>query len=228
MEKEIFVLRTEKKYEITREQKIILMNKLEKILKMDKGYREGYLVRSLYFDGIQDDDYFEKLDGLEKRKKIRIRTYDPNLENVKLEIKKKEGDVQQKKTVWISKNLAKEIILGEFSGLLEIGSVVAEEIYNIMETEVYRPKCIIEYNRSAFIEETNNTRVTFDSDIRVSHDFDKFFENEIITIPVKDEPVLEVKYNDFLLSNVKHIVDEADVQQTSVSKYVLSREVLWI
>ena len=228
MEQEIFVIRTEKKYEITRIQKVTLMNQLCHFMKMDRNRTEGYQVRSLYFDSIYDGDYFDKIEGMEMRKKIRIRIYSGDSENVKLELKKKVGDSQQKKTVLIKRELAKELISGRFQGLLEINSTIAEEIYNIMETGVYRPKCIIEYKRIAFWEEVNNIRVTFDSNIKVNHDYDNFFDKELMWIPVKNEPVMEVKYNNFLLSDIKHIIDRTDAQQISVSKYVLARQVLWI
>ena len=37
----------------------------------------GYRVRSLYFDTVYDSDYFEKLNGIENRRKIRLRIYSP-------------------------------------------------------------------------------------------------------------------------------------------------------
>lgn len=227
-ERELSVIRTEKKYEITRMQKNTLVNQLGYFLEEDRNGREGYLVRSLYFDGIYDEDYFGKIDGLELRKKLRLRIYSANSEKVKLELKKKEGEAQLKKSLWITKSLAEELIKGRFTGLLELGSQVAEEIYHIMELGVYRPKCIVEYNRVAFWHHVNNIRITFDSDIRVSHDYNDFFAEELTWLPVKDEPVLEVKYNGFLISEVKHMVEKANVSQTSVSKYALSRQVLWV
>ena len=42
-------------------------------------------------------------------------------------------------------------------------------------------------------------------------------------LPLLNEPVLEVKYNGFLLSNIKQILDLADSSETSVSKYAMSR-----
>lgn len=37
----------------------------------------GYRIRSLYFDTLDDNDYRDKLDGMELRRKIRLRNYDP-------------------------------------------------------------------------------------------------------------------------------------------------------
>lgn len=90
MSETLSVFRIEKKYELNELQKSILVNKLSSIMKLDEnGDQNGYLVRSLYFDSIYDDDYFDKVNGLENRKKIRLRIYSPDQKMVKLEIKQK-------------------------------------------------------------------------------------------------------------------------------------------
>ena len=57
---------------------------------------EGYCVRSLYFDTLRDTDYEEKLDGLELRRKIRLRIYAPGDSFAMLEMKQKQGSRQKK------------------------------------------------------------------------------------------------------------------------------------
>lgn len=44
-----------------------------------------YLVRSLYFDDINNSAYYEKLNGVEKREKYRIRIYNFKKDIIKLE-----------------------------------------------------------------------------------------------------------------------------------------------
>lgn len=228
MSETLSVFRTEKKYELNGLQKSILVNKLSSIMKLDEnGDQNGYLVRSLYFDSIYDDDYFDKVNGLENRKKIRLRIYSPDQKMVKLEIKQKNGAAQLKKSIWISKALAEEMINGNYVGLLELESELAIEIYQILERGVYRPKCIIEYNRIAFMEETNDIRITFDSDISVSMACQDFFKHDLSLMPIMNKPVLEVKYNGFLLSNLKQIVNIANASEMSISKYALCRQMLY-
>ena len=56
----------------------ILKQKLKTIMDIDKNsYNEDntYQIRSLYFDDPQNTAYYEKLDGVEYRKKYRIRIY---------------------------------------------------------------------------------------------------------------------------------------------------------
>lgn len=223
----VSVVRTEKKYSITRMQQNVLLHRLPLVLKPDKYCRRGgYLVRSLYFDSVYDNDYFDKVNGLECRKKVRLRIYDPHQETVKLELKQKQGSAQNKRSLIISRELAKELIAGSYSGLLDIDSELAAQFYLIMEQGVYRPKCIVEYKRIAFAEDTNNIRVTFDSEIGVSHMYQDFFKENIALIPVRQEPVLEVKYNGFLLSGVKQMLEFADASELAISKYLMCRDVL--
>lgn len=86
-----------KKYSISLETGRQLTVRLSRVFHRDRyGGRNGYLVRSLYFDSIYDDDYFDKINGLEYRKKIRLRIYDPDQDWAKLEVKEKRGSVQVK------------------------------------------------------------------------------------------------------------------------------------
>lgn len=224
---ELSVVRTEKKYSISPCQRSTLLYRLEPIMQLDQhSGLDGYMVRSLYFDSIYDNDYFDKVSGLEMRKKVRLRIYAPEQQTVKLELKQKQGSAQKKISLSISRDLAEEMIRGQYSGLLELGSDTAMTFYQILETGLYRPKCIIEYNRIAFAEESNDIRITVDSNIGMSPFCERFFDTEVSYIPVRKEPVLEVKYNRFLLSNIKQVLDFADSTELAISKYAMSRQVL--
>ena len=65
------ILRTEKKYPITRETAGQIEARLSYVLSLDHNCRDGkpYLVRSLYFDSFSNEDYVQKESGLECRKK---------------------------------------------------------------------------------------------------------------------------------------------------------------
>ena len=70
------VMRQEKKYAIDIVEGSTLRSKLSRVMIPDKhnGPR-GYTIRSLYFDTPDDSDYTDKIDGLELRRKIRMRIY---------------------------------------------------------------------------------------------------------------------------------------------------------
>lgn len=224
---EVSVVRTEKKYSIPLHHKNTLRHQLEPIMHHDSHNGvAGYCVRSLYFDSIYDNDYFDKINGLEMRKKVRLRIYSPEQKTAKLELKQKQGSAQKKLSLFIPKDLAEEMIQGHYAGLLELNSDLALMFYQILETGLYRPKCIVEYHRIAFVEKTNDTRITIDSEIGMSPFCDCFFDERLSLIPVRKEPVLEVKYNRFLLSHIKQVLDFADTSEVAISKYAMSRQIL--
>ncbi len=87
--------RHEIKYIISYSEFLYLRKKLDDLLEIDRN-QLGYMIRSMYFDSINDDDYYEKLSGEVNRKKIRLRIYDKEGGLVKLEIKQK-YDIHQLK-----------------------------------------------------------------------------------------------------------------------------------
>lgn len=221
------VVRTEKKYSITWKQNNTLIHRLALTMKSDENSgMEGYIVRSLYFDSMYDDDYFDKVDGLEFRKKIRLRIYSPDQDFVKLELKQKQGAAQKKRSLLISKSLAEEMSCGRYVGLLDIDSELSRQFYCLLEEGAYRPKCIVEYHRVAFMEYTNDIRITFDSEISTGYACEDFFKKDLALISVRKEPMLEIKYNGFLLSNIKHVLDFVDAPELAISKYAMSRQIL--
>ena len=94
-----------------------------------------------------------------------------------------------------------------------------------MKNGDYRPKIIIEYNRAAYITRATSTRITFDFNIKESHDYDKFFTNDINYIDCVDpkDIVLEVKFDRFLEPYIGKILKDYTTRYQSVSKYVMGR-----
>lgn len=185
----------------------------------------GYIIRSLYFDTPFDEDAQAKEDGLELRRKIRLRIYDPNQDFAMLELKQKQGALQKKRSLRISRNDALELIQGNYGVLLNYPESFAVECYTIMMTRCYRPKVMIEYHRLAFIAKENRIRITLDTKIQASESCFDLFEPTLALVPVMDHfnGVLEVKYNGFLLSYIKDCLQLANRSEISISKYMLAR-----
>lgn len=218
------VLRTEKKYSITPEAVCGLVDSLSLSLKQDPhNVPGGYMVRSLYFDTPYDDDYADKLDGIEHRRKIRLRVYSPDAPFAKLEIKEKTGPLQRKRSISVSQAQAKEIIAGNYSCLLSIDHELAHELYRTLTLKAYRPVVTVEYLRTAYIVDANDTRVTIDQMLSSSEANFNIFSDKLITSPVSDYPIMEVKYNGFLLDSVKTLVNITGENETANSKYVMAR-----
>ena len=214
--------RHEYKYVIPYGEMLNLRNKLDQVLKLDRG--KAYLVRSIYFDSPDDKDYYDKQGGEMIRKKLRLRIYDINSDIAKLEIKGKYDYHQLKESLVINKEVAKKIINGDYSDLLKIDNELAKKIYVLLQSG-YRPKVIIEYDRAAYIT-TTTTRITFDYNIKRSHDFEKFYTNDInyLELTNPNDVVLEVKFDRFLEPYIGEILEKYTNRYQSVSKYVMGRE----
>lgn len=218
------VVRTEKKYSVTQEEGQIISSRLARVMRRDEnGAEGGYLVRSLYFDSIYDNDYFDKVNGLECRKKIRLRIYAPDQSWVKLELKQKRGAAQVKRSLTISRETARQIIAGRYAALLSLDDKFAGDLYYLMKFGVYRPQCVVEYRREAFVDPTNDIRITIDADLRAGRRYEKFWDGDPGLHPLLRPPTLEVKYNGFLLDYCKGILGTAGLPELSLSKYEAAR-----
>jgi len=220
------VLRQEKKYLIGAVKRQELDHTLRRVLAQDPhNGPDGYRIRSLYFDTLDDDDFRDKDSGVETRRKLRLRTYGPDTDFAMLEMKQKQGDNQLKRSLRLSREDAIALTRGRYEVLLRYSEPFAAECYSLMVTRCYRPRGIVEYRRRAYIAKENRIRITFDDQIRATESsFDLFDPN--LTQSCVFSPgltVLEVKYNGFLLSYIKNLLRLCNESQTSVSKYNLSR-----
>ena len=220
------VLRQEKKYLMTMADIYALSRHLESVMSQDphKG-AQGYSIRSLYFDTLEERDYQSKMDGLELRRKIRLRIYDPAASFAMLEMKQKEGAYQKKRSLRVDREDAGQLARGQYDRLLHYSEPFAAECYALLHSQCYRPKTIVEYRRKAYVAKENKIRVTFDHQIRATETCMDLFAPDLNLYPVLDpfNGVLEVKYNGFLLSYIKALVSGADRSELSVSKYCLAR-----
>lgn len=220
------VLRQERKFLINLKDYHRVSHDLRAVMMEDKHNRgDGYNIRSLYFDSIDDRDYEEKEDGVEVRRKIRLRCYGPDQDFAVLEMKQKQGANQKKRSLRVTRADAITLIGGRYSVLLQYPDSFAGECFGVMNMHCYRPKAVVEYKRRAFIAKENNIRVTFDHHIIATEANMNIFDPHLIQYPVMDQEmvVLEVKYNGFLLSYIKNALRTVDGSELSVGKYALSR-----
>lgn len=188
---------------------------------------DGYMVRSLYFDTVDDLCFVEKLDGVGKRKKIRLRVYSADSKSAYLEIKQKDGVYQEKRSLEVAKDDAIELINCNYDVLLKYKGQFARQCYSILKEVNYRPKCVVEYQRLAYIAKENSIRITFDGNIRSNECNFNIFDRELPLYPVfpREQLILEVKFNGFLLEYIKNFMDNISKSELSVSKYCLARQV---
>lgn len=222
------VLRQERKFLVNLVQVYELGYKLSLVMTEDAhNCGDGYSIRSLYFDTLDDKDFQEKEDGVEVRRKIRLRCYSPDSGFAMLEMKQKQGSNQKKRSLRLKREDAKKLISGDYSVLLRQKEPFAAECYALMQTQCYRPRAVVEYRRRAFVAKENKIRITFDHHIIATEScFDIFSPSLLQSCALNPYlAVLEVKYNGFLLSYIKDILRNCDEFETSVGKYSLSRAI---
>ena len=222
------VLRQAKKFAINIADGAVLGGRLGAIMHADvHNGTQGYVIRSLYFDTPDDQDFYDKVDGLELRRTIRLRTYGPRSDFAILEMKQKEGPYQRKRSLRLRREDAEQLCRGDYRPLMAYKDPFAAECYGLMHSRCYRPKAVVEYRRQAFVARENHIRITLDSRIIATESSFDLFSEHLPMYAVMDpfHMVLEVKYNGFLLSYLKDLLDRVERSELSVSKYCLARSV---
>lgn len=221
------VSRNELKYYISNNEYNALVNRLIHVLKPDDYSvpREGYFIRSLYFDSHHDECLYEKQSGVMFRQKYRMRIYDTKSELVKFEIKNKWNNQIFKETATIDKVSAYKIIEGEYDELLKYKNPVLNKIYAKFTQSYYTPKVIIDYRRDAFMFDFFNLRITFDKDLRSNNtDFDLFSDNlHAIPVILEGKQILEIKYEKVVPEYIRRTLQLDGIERMAISKYCLGR-----
>jgi hypothetical protein len=220
--------RRELKYYISYIDYLNLKSRLSAIFSRDRnGSPEGYYqVRSLYFDNKSNKNYYQKMAGIEKRNKYRVRIYNLSLNPVKLEIKSKINNVISKESALIVPQDVKKITSGDYSCLLEYKNHTANKIYGEFNKDYYRPVVIIDYIREAYYFELNNIRITFDRDIKKDEvNLNDLFENNTNMSDVLNNSkiIMEVKFNNTIPVWIKNLLQLERFERCAISKYTLSR-----
>lgn len=220
--------RYEIKYLISEQACNILHYRLNKIMSNDVHTDENgnYCIRSLYFDDDKDAGYYENINGVDPRKKYRLRFYVGNSNLVKLEMKEKIHSMTKKTACSISEE--------QVAGLLENGIFgydlnmppLLKRFYYDVRCQGLKPKIIVEYDRTPYIYNVGNVRVTIDKDIRASSNLNMFRKTGISFRPVMPigMHILEVKYDYFLPDFVRECVFMDGVIHTDYSKYCMCRK----
>lgn len=219
--------RNELKFIVSTNDLEILYNRLKNVLTLDQNIKEEkkYNIRSIYFDDWDNTYFYENESGINKRLKIRIRIYDKSDKIIKLEIKHKYNGMTKKESCTIDKPLFKKILESKLTIQDCKNNRILNKVYIEQKTNLLKPKIIVEYDRTAFINEVGNVRITFDKNIRASKYINRFFLNNIYAKPINltDMHVLEVKYDEVLPGYIVDLLELNTLNKTAFSKYYLSR-----
>ena len=183
-----------------------------------------YQIRSLYFDNLNDKSLREKIDGVNKREKFRIRYYNGDTSFIHLEKKSRINGLGTKYSAPLTASEAQKIVDGDLGWMMDSEHELVKELYCKMQYQGMRPKTIVDYTREPYIYAPGNVRVTFDYNIRTGLKCTDFLNPDCITVPAGDAPILlEVKWDAFLPQIIKDAVQVRDRRAQAFSKYAQCR-----
>jgi len=217
--------RHEYKYSINRADYLSIRTQLRPIMQQDPHISaEGtYFIKSLYFDDPYDTALREKIDGVNRREKFRIRMYNDNDSFILLERKSKINGLCLKCSTPLTKPECESIISGEYSFLSETGDPLKQELYTKTKHDLLRPKVLVAYTREPYIYTPGNVRITFDSQLRTGlHSTEFFNPAKLFPAGAADKIIMEVKYDEFLPELIACIIG-AHRRTGAFSKYAECR-----
>lgn len=217
--------RHELKHEISAFDAALIRQRMKVVARPDPYARDGrYAIRSLYFDNLQDKALREKVNGLDKREKFRIRYYNGDLSFIRLEKKRKKSGLTSKESTSLTRGEAQAIAEGDYSFMRESSSELTAELYRKMRWEGLMPKTIVDYIREPFVYAPGNVRVTLDYNIRTGLSCVDFLNPDCVTIPAGDPVIiLEVKWDAFLPDIIRDALQLTNCRIEAFSKYAACR-----
>ena len=222
--------RHELKFIISSNMAEILKMKLAPLMDVDANSiydDKTYLIRSLYFDDMDSSAYYEKMDGVEFRKKYRIRIYNMDDSFIRLECKYKHNNMTSKDQLKISKDVCDKIVNSESLDIDLYDNKFFKQFYVDKTLKGLKPSIIVDYKRLAYTYPISDVRITFDSKIRSGlYNYNLFDENiNYYSIIDDDEVVLEVKFNEILPEPIAIILSTVPTARQAFSKFAHCRSI---
>lgn len=202
------------------------------------GGAEPYDITSLYFDTPRLRDYNDKQAGLASRRKLRARIYggdffDPTLETVWLELKRKENMTTFKYRIPIPLSdwrmfcglNGEQFDIGSIYGAHKDNEALRRFAFPFL-LDGYKPHIVVRYKRRAFEGEFfHNFRLTLDSDIETCR-----WGDALRALPLRPvapgKVVMEVKFTESMPWWFRHLIETYGLSRQIFSKYVNSVDAL--
>lgn len=220
--------RHELKYYLNQGEAFLLGKRLALTMRRDANANEygEYHIRSLYFDDCSNTAMQDKLDGVEERKKFRIRIYNIKDDVIKLECKEKQGQFITKSSLALTREQCDLLIAQKPTFLLGLGDPLAMEMYHHMRTRLLKPAVIVDYIREAFVYPFQDVRITFDKDLHTGVFSKDLFDPNLPTVRAIEgyDTILEVKFNKFLPAYFHQLVQTDSLQRCAISKFCIARK----
>lgn len=187
-----------------------------------------YTVRSIYFDSEDLRFYFEKMDSVKVRKKLRVRTYNlaDDAEWAFLEIKRKVGRTGFKERVSLPLGQVEGALNGKSAEIMDdrpfLERRILEKFRFNMKVNRLRPVVLVTYEREAFVGvESASIRVTFDQNLRSLCDprMEDIFDEKELRHFEGDHFVLELKFDEHMPAWMAKLITKLNIHPGPYSKY---------
>ena len=202
-------------------------------LEPDEHYRPGtvgYPVHSLYMDTADLKLYYQTIQGLKNRFKLRIRFYDDEPKSPAfLEIKRRTTDVISKERAGITKSSVGRLLRGEWSKASDLldeneKTVGALESFCKLRDQIGAVGShYVSYMREAYVSpNSDHVRVTFDRELMGGY----YEPGSKLQIPRRQNTIttpgviLELKFTDRYPGWMRDLVRVFNLERTSVPKYI--------
>ncbi|MDD2587114.1 MAG: polyphosphate polymerase domain-containing protein [Syntrophomonadaceae bacterium] len=220
-------LRHEIKHFINTSDYFTLRSRLKHIAAIDSfAVSDGtYQVRSLYFETPDNKALMEKINGINRREKFRLRLYNNDPSFIKLEKKSKVNGLCYKEKVLLSKEQCKKLLNDDIEWLLASDHHLQQELYAKIKHQLLQPKTVVDYTREAYVYAPGNVRITFDSHLQSGLYSREFLNPDLPTVAMVPDGkvILEVKYDEFLPELIRDIIQTNQRRSTAISKYAACR-----
>ena len=187
-----------------------------------------YFVRSLYFDNWIASNFYEKVDGLKRRNKYRIRTYSQEEDcDVPLFLEKK-GRVNERtyklRTSIENEHLnyflhsGNDVILNKYTD----NKLVEGFVFDCIRKRL-KPRVLVDYSRRPYI---NNYglyfRLTFDSHVKALNTDHLYPDTDTQSFECRaGYTILEVKFERSMPPWFHRIIQNYNLRRLSISKFVI-------
>lgn len=145
--------RHELKYAISYPDYLAMRSRLKRVMRVDPhANADGtYLIRSIYFDNSDDKALREKISGIAKREKFRIRRYNDDLSFITLEKKVKNNNLCLKFDAPLTQEECRQILAGDTAFMKDHPQDLVRELYVKMKVQQLRPRVMVSYTREPYI-----------------------------------------------------------------------------
>lgn len=227
--------RNEIKYVCSERQLILLEERIKAICEKDAhvGEQDTYTIRSVYLDDFENSCFYENENGTDPREKYRVRIYNGDSSYIRLECKQKKRGMTCKLSCPLTRAQCEAILEGKLSWASVEESGLEKEERELLNrfflqycTRPLRAKVIVEYERTPYVYQTGNVRITFDRYVSGLGQVRGFLEPELSLRPVMatGEHILEVKYDELLPDYLYNTMQLGNMRQTAYSKYYVCRK----